>query len=228
LATPPKKAWQISAQDRTGLFSEFGEYGISVPDRTQPKDPFAEELYCLRRFLFPLAESGRLEFPITVTKGESPDFRLSRAGMTTGLEVRKATAAEFEADLTRLARGRETKHYESDLDEGAMNLSFAGWACDGAEREVVEYILASIAAKLELLDSYSVDACDLLIYDNTPTAAPDLGKIAAVLPARFKDPLRSAKGQSFGVISVIRDPWLIYDIGGTPAILKYNPEWDIP
>jgi hypothetical protein len=49
-----------------------------------------------------------------------------------------------------------------------------------------------------------------------------------VIQARFKDPLRSAKGQSFGVISVIRDPWLVYDIGGTPAILKYNPEWDIP
>jgi hypothetical protein len=51
-------------------------------------------------------------------KGESPDFRLSRAGMTTGLEIRKATAEEFEADLTRFAPGRETKHYESDLDEG--------------------------------------------------------------------------------------------------------------
>jgi hypothetical protein len=57
--------------------------------------------------------------------------------MTTGLEVRKPTAEEFEADLTRFAPGRETKHYESDLDEGAMSLSFAGWACDEAEREVV-------------------------------------------------------------------------------------------
>jgi hypothetical protein len=48
MASPPKKAWRISAQDRAGLFTEFGVFGISVPDRARSKDPFAEELYCLR------------------------------------------------------------------------------------------------------------------------------------------------------------------------------------
>jgi hypothetical protein len=48
MASPPKKAWRISAQDRAGLFSEFGVFGISVPDRARPKDPFTEKLYCLR------------------------------------------------------------------------------------------------------------------------------------------------------------------------------------
>jgi hypothetical protein len=32
-------------------------------------------------------------------------------------------------------------------------------------------------------------------------------------------PLRGKNGRSFGVISVIREPWLIYNIGAAPALL---------
>jgi hypothetical protein len=59
------KSWAITAGNVAELVANFGTLGVSVPGRTERKDQFAEEVYCLRRYLFPLAYSGLLEFPIT-------------------------------------------------------------------------------------------------------------------------------------------------------------------
>jgi hypothetical protein len=72
MTTP--KSWRISADNPPDLMTKFGTLGISVPDRTQPKDQFAEEVYCLRRYLFPLANAGFLEFSLGVVKQDPPDF----------------------------------------------------------------------------------------------------------------------------------------------------------
>lgn len=221
-------SWQILAQGESDLRAKFGTLGISVPDRTQPKDQFAEELYCLRRYLFPLADGDLLKFPIEIAKRETPDFILASEDRTNaGLEVTKATRKEFEADLTRFHRQRQTRNYVSDLASGTMLLSELGWAGNAPETEWVKYVLASIADKLNDISSYSVPDCDLLIYDNAPLPAPDLTTVAEAVRLRFvKEPLADANGRSFRVISVIRDPWLIYDIARAPRILKYNPAWD--
>ena len=110
MASPPKVPWRISARDKAELLSQFGSLGIRVPDRTKPKNQFAEEMYCLRRYLFPLADAGLLMFPLTAAKSETPDFILEWPQQRTiGLEVTKATRREFEADLTRLDRKQTTK-----------------------------------------------------------------------------------------------------------------------
>jgi hypothetical protein len=230
MESPPKTSWRISARDRAELFSQFGSLGIRVPGRTEPKDQFAEEIYCLRRYLFPLADGGLLRFPITVAKTETPDFLLNwQQDATIGLEVTKATRQEFEADLTRFDRKQETKHYLSDPATGTMDLSVAGWAGNAVEREWVEYILASILEKLEDIDTYSVGGCDLLIYDNTPTGAPDLNMVAEAVRLKLsRSSPSSNNGCRFGVVSVIRDPRLIYNIAGPYRILAYKPEWGIP
>jgi hypothetical protein len=110
-----------------------------------------------------------------------------------------------------------------------MALSVAGWAGNALEKEWVDYILASVADKLEDIDTYSVGGCDLLIYDNTPTAAPDLNMVAEAVRSKFtgSSPCCNS-GRRFGVVSVIRDPWLIYNIEGTCRILAYKSEWDVP
>ena len=230
MASPLKAPWRISARDKVELFSQFGSLGIRVPDRTKPKDQFAEEMYCLRRYLFPLAHNGLLKFPLTAAKSETPDFILEwPQERTIGLEVTKATRQEFEADLTRLDRKQTTKHYSSDPAAGAMDLSVAGWAGNALEAEWVEYVLASVANKLEDIDTYSVSGCDLLIYDNTPTGAPNLNMaveaVRSKLPGSFPG---SNNRRRFGVVSVIRDPWLIYDIAGPQRVLAYKPEWGVP
>jgi hypothetical protein len=143
--------------------------------------------------------------------------------------VTKATRQEFEADLTRLDRQQETKHYPSDPTAGAMALSVAGWAGNALEKEWVDYVLASIADKLEDIDRYSVGGGDLLIYDNTPTGAPDLNIVAEAVRSKFTGSSScSNSGRRFGVVSVIRDPWLIYNIAGPYRILAYKSEWDVP
>jgi hypothetical protein len=84
-------------------------------------------------------------------------------------------------------------------------------------------VLAAIADKVEDVDTYSVGQWDLLIYDNTPTGAPDLALVAETLRLKLStNPPRSNSGRSFGVISVIRDPWLIYDIGGRTRWWRIN------
>ena len=47
-----------------------------------------------------------------------------------------------------------------------------GWAGNAVETEWVSYILGSISNKLPDIASYPVEESDLLIYDNTPLAAP--------------------------------------------------------
>jgi hypothetical protein len=150
------------------------------------------------------------------------------AGNNYGLEVTKAPRQEFEADLTRLDRKQKTKHYSSDPTAGAMDLSVAGWVGNALKTEWAEYGLASIANKLKDIDRYSVSGCDLLIYDNTPTGAPDLNVVAEALRLKFSESFpRSNNGRRFGVVSVIRDPWLIYNIAGPYRILAYKPEWGV-
>jgi hypothetical protein len=217
-------SWQITAQNATELTANFGGLGISVPERTKQKDQFAEEIYCLRRYLFALANKGLLEFPIELVKGETPDFIFTwREGNRVGLEVTKATREEFEADLTRLDRRQKTRDYVSDSATGAMLLSEAGWVGDAVEIEWIAYVLGSISAKLRDIASYSVAECDLLIYDNTPLVAPKLNTVMeAVRLQCANEPLADKNGRSFRVISLIHDPWLIYDIAGKPQVLRYD------
>jgi hypothetical protein len=223
-------SWHITAGDMAALVANFGALGITVPPRMQKKDQFAEEVYCLRRYLFPLAHSGLLEFPIEIVKYETPDFISTwRGGKRIGLEVTKATRAEFEADLSRFDRQQETKNYASDRTSATMSLSEAGWAGNVVETERVSYILASISNKLPDIASYPVAECDLLIYDNTPLAAPDLKMVAEGIRLQFvKEPLTDGHGRTFRVISVIRDPCLIYDIARKPQFLRYDIAWDTP
>jgi hypothetical protein len=223
-------SWRMTARNVAELSAGFGGLGINVPPRTERKDQFAEELRCLRRYLFPLADKGLLEFPIEVVKHEPPDFICrSRTGESIGLEVTKATRKEFEADLTRWHRQQATRHYVSDQATGTMFLDVLGWAGDAVETEWVGYIRSSIADKLSDIASYSVAECDLLIYDNTPLPAPNLKTVAEGVRLQFvKEPLADKEGRSFRVISVIRDPWLIYDIARKPQVLRYDVAWDGP
>lgn len=222
--------WTITAADSADLRRQFGTLGIRVPTRSEPKDQFAEEVYCLRRFLFPAAEKGLLTFPITATKHETPDFLLTcPIDGTVGIEVTKATRKEFEADLTRFHRNRSTKHYSSDPILGTMDLSVAGWLGDAAEREWVQYIIARVKEKVADLESYSVGRNDLLIYDNAPTAVTELKEAAEALRlALSMNPVCTGNGRSFRVVSVIHDPVLIYNVAGSCQMLKYKPEWGIP
>ena len=105
----------------------------------------------------------------------------------------------------------------------------AGWTGNALEAEWAEYVLASVADKLGDIDTYSVSDCDLLIYDNTPTGAPEPEHRCGSAWVRiFQEFSEQQQQHHFGVVSVIRDPWLIYDIAGPHRLLAYRPEWGVP
>jgi hypothetical protein len=107
-----------------------------------------------------------------------------------------------------------------------MLFNVLGWAGDSVEAEWAAFVLDSILSKLPDLVSYPVTECNLLIYDNTPLPAPDLKKSAEAVRLRFaKEALADENGRLFRAISVIRDPWLIYDIARKPEVLRYDPAW---
>lgn len=219
--SPPGVQWHITIRDPADLRTQFGTVGAAVPTRNEPKDQFAEEAYCLRRYLVALADAGVLTFPVIVSKGETPDFIVTCAdGEAVGLEVTKATRKEFEADLTRFSRNQKTKDYPSDQVAGAMVLSISGWIRDQAEKELAGYIIAAIREKTADLDSYPLSQAALLVHDNTPTPAVNLETVADVVRRELvNNPILSPLARSFRKISVIREPKLIYDIAGTCRIL---------
>jgi hypothetical protein len=222
--------WRIAARNPVDLISQFGSLGIRVPARTEPKDQLAEEMYCIRRYLFSLADNGLLPFPLTVIKQETPDFILSLPpNLTVGLEVTKATRPEFEADLTQFARTGKTRHYPSNSAAGAIHLSIAGWVGGAAEKEWAQYILASVFNKLKDIEAYGCDVAELLVYDNVPTAATDLNIAAEAVKSGLSSTcFVSATGRTFDTISVVRDGCLIYDIGRACYTLSYKHEWIFP
>jgi hypothetical protein len=214
--------WSVQARDKGELLQRFEAVGIAVPPRTSGKNQDAEEMYCLRRYLLPLAEEGFLRYPLSIAKGERPDFDITWPdGSVTGLEVTKATTGEYEEDCTHFARGEDTRHYESS--ESMMSLSWVGWAGDSAEREWADYVLLAIKRKSKLVRSYTrVGVCDLLIYDNTPTPAPNLKRAVELLGAQRSRSPETHDGDATRMVSVIRDPSLIYDVRRGGHFLTYK------
>jgi len=77
---PPKALRRISLElniaSRSHLASTFGSLGASVGPRTGPstRSHQEKEWWCLRRYILTMADADELEFPISVVKGERPDF----------------------------------------------------------------------------------------------------------------------------------------------------------
>ena len=72
-----------------------------------------KELFNLRQFLTTLAAHGKIEFPLSVEKGESPDFMLTvGGGEPLGLEVTEATTNEWQRELTETERHVQRRRYD--------------------------------------------------------------------------------------------------------------------
>ena len=144
------------------LVSYFSDVGAAVGPRKGPdkRTQDQKELYNLRQYLPTLAINGLLSFPLSVEKGESPDFLLTDAKAGTwGLEVTEATTKDWQRELTM------TEGAESSL----VGLGRDGWAGNSAERETCAAILRAMrrkARKIRAGGYRSVSRYDVLIYVN--------------------------------------------------------------
>ena len=66
----------IAASDGAELMSLLDRVDASVPRRTEGRRSLHRERFCIVHYLRTLERSGLLCFPITILKGESPDFQV--------------------------------------------------------------------------------------------------------------------------------------------------------
>jgi|SRR5215813_4696632 len=80
---------------------QFVDFNRQVPGRLEGRKPEDREIFCLGVLLKTIAPDGLIAYPLTVDKGESPDFMLlCPSGERVGLEVTEATTGAFQKMMT--------------------------------------------------------------------------------------------------------------------------------
>ncbi len=162
------------------LLDYFRSVGEMVGPRKGPskRTHDQKELYNLRQYLPTLAANGHLRFPLTVEKGESPDFLLTDGvSKKWGLEVTEATTQEWQREMT-VTEGDETSLQPLGRD---------GWAGNSAERETCAAILRAMrrkARKIRAGGYRPASRYDVLIYVNVRAFFYDADETVRLLVQR--------------------------------------------
>lgn len=144
------------------LVDYFRSVGATVGPRKGPnkRSHDQKEFYNLRQYLPTLAANGHLQFPVTLEKGESPDFLLTNSvSKTWGLEITEATTQALQRELT-ITEGDESSVRPLGRDGSAGN---------SAERETCAAILRAMRRKAKKIRAGKYRAAaryDVLIYVN--------------------------------------------------------------
>jgi hypothetical protein len=220
--------WTIhSMRDLQTLWLKVRE----VPRRTEGRRHHHEEEYSLGVYLLALGKHGLLEYPLTVRKGEAPDFVvIEKSGEVTGLEVTRASEGWLQREMTtadREYRRRELAAEGSgrEPEPVIIELSQSGWIGDEAENQWCILVRRAIERKITKLSKFAATARhDLLISDDTPLPT-DRRKVLAALDPWARD-LKS-KTPMLGRISIVVSLDVLFDIGGDSRILPYV-HWSAP
>lgn len=210
----------VRVGDRADLRSAFQLIDCTVPPRgpRHARQHDAREWFCLRRYLLPLAEHGTLAYPFVIRKGQSPDFMFHWPdGSASGLEVTEATTEALQRAL-------------SLPDTGATELPGDRWGGDALEAAIRDAALAAIERKLAKMrrPGWRLAARqDLLLYANGWIAKPNASHLSSLLRAALAEAATDALPCGrFGTVSLITGNTLLHDVGGTCAVLPYDPAWD--
>jgi len=203
-----------------------------VPRRSEGRRHYHQEQYCLGLYLLALGRHGLLDYPVTVRKGESPDFVLiDRSGETSGLEVTRATEPWIQLKMTRAdresqRRGLAAKNSARDAESVIIGLSELGWVGDEPEDQWCFLMRRAIERKITKLHTFApASRNDLLVYDDTPLPAVDRRKVLAALNPWARD--LKARTRLLGRISIAISLDLLFDVGGKSRILPFV-QWSAP
>src|SRR5215813_8178628 len=189
----------------------------SVPGRTEGREHYHEERYCLGLYLLALGTNELLDYPFQVVEArqrhESPDFMLQwPSGQVTGLEVTRATEESYQYLMTTSERMNNRPV--------AILLSERGWMDDEAEKEWCSLVQKAIEKKLNKLESFKpASRHDLIIYDDTPIPAVNRRKVVAALNSWVGN-LRANRPE-LGAISIIISLDVVFDVGRNTRVLPY-------
>lgn len=212
----------LTFKEIDALRTYFNENGIAVGPRNGPnkRTQDQKELYNLRQYLLTLTDHDFLEFPISIEKGESPDFIISYQDQTIGLEITEAPTQDWQKELTQMDKeliGKDTSNLVS-LDQ-------EGWHSNSAERETCAAILHAIRRKVRKIrdGKYRKASCyDLLIYTNVRPFFYDRLELANILKPRVSR--WHSQWLAVRKVNVITDPYLLFDIIGDFKTLPLSSE----
>jgi hypothetical protein len=173
----------LAVKSHRELMAALKAIDISVPARGEGRTKAHTERWSIARFLATFGHTGVIRYPLTVSKGERPDFRLNVRGTLVGVEVTESVSQDFarfdalrqnESNLavvdTSLFRPGMPRRSTQELREILNTRPHGeGWAGEGAERDWAHAIEATVLAKAEVATKpgFTLFARNwLLVYDN--------------------------------------------------------------
>ena len=220
----------FEASDKTELLNVLSHIDRNVPAKRKKRDAAGRlrkervrttndrERYCLVDYLIALADNDILQFPLEVTKGESPDFFITSKKTVLGVELSDATSTDWQRELA------ETE------DDPEPELDGDGWVGKLPERQWVSEVFEAVEKKTRILNKphykLSQNNC-LLIHDEIQTSLyihnSEIKSLVSSFLSDYKDFMGDNPGlRFFDQISILRGAALYYDVIGQNLILRVS------
>ena len=188
-----------------GLFAALRQVDISVPARIDGRHTHHTETWTICRLIATLAKADLLDFPVSVTHRDRPDFLIQTGSAKLGVEVTEAISEQYAAYCALGEREfpevfLEPAHFRwggPKLTVEQMRellcqsqLTSDGWSGDRPEQEWAFFIQSVVETKLAKLarpDFVKFDQNWLSVYDNLPLPHIHLGKAITFLRPLLQD-----------------------------------------
>lgn len=230
---------KIEAASAVELLEALRATDIIVPARTEGRTTEHTELYTICHLLSTLAKSDLLHYPITLVHSDRPDFVLTQAGTTIGIEHTEAVPQNEAAKQALREQGigqevhfitpvhpgeerRSSKDLKAEIKADEMG---DGWAGDQAEREWAEAILYFLTQKESKLAAEGFNRHDedwLLIYESWPLPMVDLKRAAEYFCTAKQE---RTSGEQFHRVFVMSNGMICKFTGGAYNLLHDHDLW---
>ena len=171
--------WQVASRDQ--LHARLKAVPGNVPPRGVGRKYDHAENYVMRDLAWTLANTTTLfTYPLSIAKGQSPDFDVQIAGQAIGVEVTDAIPNSFAKAIVE-----QNREYRDQGRAYAISCSESG---DDAERQWAEVIANAVDKKLGKLNDPHWRRQDqnwLAVHDVAPQAVGDLGLACFYLHERL-------------------------------------------
>ncbi|MCG8426999.1 MAG: hypothetical protein MI754_06555 [Chromatiales bacterium] len=164
---------------------KLAEIDITVPPRHEGRTTEDRERWSILRFLATLNQQERIDFPLSLTKRERPDFHIRIAGRDWGVEITEAIptdyakalaiAANLDPDVVidrSLFKFGEKKSIEEILEIiESSKLTDCSWVSEHAAQDFASAIQTIVSNKTEKFRKAGFEKFQtniLLIYENMP------------------------------------------------------------
>lgn len=227
----------FTAQHSAELIDILQKEDVDVPLRTEGRTTEHTENYAICFLLSTLAQQDRLNYPLSLTHIDRPDFVLSFANKNIGIEHTEAVPQNEAAkdalreqgvgpDMHFLSRAfpgekrRKSKQLKKEIEADAMTDGWSGNQPEHGWADAMKFFVDEKLQKLHKDGFVKHEENWLLIYDNWPL--PSINRELAV--SYFQMNLAGQK-VDFDRIYVVSDAYLCEILPGSEYIFQVNDLW---